>query len=221
MTPKQFREDLAALGDIKELRIFINSGGGDVFASQAIYSILRRAAPKVVVYVDGLAASGASLVAMAGDVIRMPINSMMMIHNPWTFLAGDAPYLRKVADDLDKAREGMIAVYAEQTGMKAEEIIPLLDAETWMTAQEAVDMGFADEIEDTKRIAVSLAGTRLVVNGREFDVSRYRNVPKLLTPAVADQHNADEGGEEDQALQLKRRAIELELELTNRSVKSE
>ena len=102
VTPKQFKEDLDKLGAIEELNIYINSGGGDVFAGQAIHSILKRHSAKKTVYVDGLAASIASVVAMAGDTIVMPKNAMMMIHKAWTMAVGNANDFRKLADDMEK-----------------------------------------------------------------------------------------------------------------------
>lgn len=185
VTPKQFKQDLDNLGDIKELNVYINSDGGDIFAAQAIYSMLKRHKAKVTVYIDGIAASAASVVAMAGDIVRMPQNALMMIHNPWTWGAGDANDFRKLADDLDKAREGMLAVYADKTGLDKEEIIKLLDAETWMTAEEAVEKGFADEIEETKQIAATIRGRHLIVNGLEVNLGRFKNPPKLVAiPAI-------------------------------------
>ncbi|MEW6047936.1 MAG: head maturation protease, ClpP-related [Bacillota bacterium] len=181
VTPKQFAEELRALGAIRELRIYINSPGGDVFAGSTMYSILSRHSARKVVTVDGLAASAASLVAMAGDRIIMPINAMMMIHNPWMLVVGDAPTLRKAAEDLDKVRESMIAVYHARTGLEPERIAQLLDAETWMTAQDAVDLGFADQVEQAKEVAASVRGTTLVVNGVQVDLRQFRNPPKLLT----------------------------------------
>lgn len=187
VTPKQFKEDLDALGDIDVLKVFINSGGGDAFAGQAIHSMLKRHKAQVNVYVDGLAASIASVIAMAGDKVIMPRNAMMMIHNPWTWGFGDARAFREIADRLDKIRESLVVVYEGKSGMERERIIELLDAETWMTADEAVEMGFADEIEESKPVAASIADGRLVVNGQQFDLSRYRNPPKLafLPPADA------------------------------------
>lgn len=180
VTPKQFREDLQALGDIKELRIYINSPGGDVFAGSAIYSILSRHSARKVVYVDGLAASAASFVAMAGNRIVMPRNAMMMIHNPWMLAIGDANTFRKLADDLDKIREAMLTAYQARTGLERERIIELLDAETWMTAEEAVELGFADEVEEAKQVAACVRGPKLVINGVEVNMSQYRNPPKVL-----------------------------------------
>ena len=178
ITPKQFRDDLDALGDISELRLFINSPGGDVFAGQAIHSMLRRHPANVTVFVDGLAASIASIVVMAGDKVIMPRNAMMMVHNPWTFGMGDAEEFRKIADTLDQIRESIFAAYRDKTGMSRDELLPLLDAETWMTAEDAVGMGFADEIEEAKQIAASMRSpSELVVNGMKVDLSRFRNRP--------------------------------------------
>ncbi|MBO8169970.1 MAG: Clp protease ClpP [Thermoanaerobacteraceae bacterium] len=180
ISPKQFKEDLDALGDVDEINVYINSDGGDVFAGQAIYSMLKRHKAKINVYVDGLAASIASVVAMAGDVVYMPRNSMMMVHNPWTIGIGTAEDFRKLADDLDKARESIIVAYEDKSGLEREKIIELLDAETWMTAEEAVEYGFADEIEHEKEIAASLNDGFLEINGQKVDLTRYKNPPKLL-----------------------------------------
>lgn len=208
VTPKQFWEDLKSLGDIQELRVYINSPGGDVFAGQAIYSMLRRHTATKLVYVDGLAASAASLVAMAGDRVIMPRNAMMMIHNPWTIAWGDANELRKIADELDKIRESLIAVYEDKTRMDRDRIIEMLDAETWMTAEEAVEMGFADEIEEAKAVAASVAGPgRLVINGVTVDLSQYKRPPKLLV--AAEQPKTPAQPADDTKLRLL--ALELEL----------
>jgi len=179
VTPKQFWNELQNLGVIKELKVYINSPGGDVFAGQAIYSMLSRYQAQVTVYVDGLAASAASLIAMAGDRVIMPRNAMMMIHNPWTYAWGDANAFLQIAAELEKIREAMIPVYQAKTGLTKDEISKLLDAETWMTASEAVELGFADEIEEAKQVAASIiAPGRMVVNGMEFDLTRYQRPPQ-------------------------------------------
>lgn len=198
VTPKQFQADLAALGNITQLDVFINSDGGDVFAGQAIHSMLKRHAANVTVYIDGLAASIASVIAMAGDQIIMPRNAMMMVHNPWSFACGNAQDFRSRADDLDKIRESLIAAYQDKSGMSTEEITALLDAETWLTAEEAVSLGFADEIEQTKQVAASVRNGKLVVNGQTMDLSPYQHPQKAIsTMQAAPPESVDPDEEED------------------------
>jgi ATP-dependent Clp protease protease subunit len=180
ITPKEFKRDLDDLGDVSELNVFINSSGGDVFAGQAIYSMLKRHKATVTAYVDGLAASIASVVAMAADIVVMPKNSMMMIHNPWTIGVGEADDFRKLADDLEKIRESIIVTYQAKSGLDRDEVISLMDAETWLSAEEALQMGFADELEEEKVIAASAKGKLFNINGREFDLSKFKNPPKLV-----------------------------------------
>lgn len=176
-----FKSDLDALGDIDELDVYINSDGGDVFAGQAIHSMIKRHKAKVTVYIDGIAASIASVIAMAGDKVIMPRNAMMMVHNPWSYATGNAERFRKMADALDNIRESMIAAYEDRTGLPRDEIISLLDAETWLSADQAVEKGFADEIEQSKEVAASIdASGVLCFNGQAADFSRYKNAPKLV-----------------------------------------
>lgn len=206
ITPKQFKADLDALGDVSEIRVFINSEGGDVFAAQSILTMLKRHAATVTVHIDGLAASAASIIAMAGDKVIMPRNAMMMVHNPWTFSAGDSEEFRKVADMLDQVRESIVAAYEDKTGMSRDELIALLNAETWMTAEEAVEFGFADEIEKAQAVAASLIGQGvLMINGRAVDLKRFDNPPKLAflggaKPSRSDDTYANQGASVMEAL---------------------
>jgi ATP-dependent Clp protease protease subunit len=174
ITAKDFAEDLKALGDLKTLNIYLNSLGGSVFQGQAIFSILKRHSAYKNVYIDGIAASIASVIAMAGDTIRMPKNAMIMIHNPWTFVMGNSADLRKEADALDKIRESMIVAYMDKIQGKTteEELIDLLDAETWLTAQECFDRGFCDELLEEKQIAASCLDSEML--------AKYKNVPDSL-----------------------------------------
>jgi len=182
VTPKQFMEDLDKLGDISELNIYINSGGGDVFAGQAIHSMLKRHSAKKTVYVDGLAASIASVVAMAGDTIIMPKNAMMMIHKAWTVAIGNANDFRKLADDMEKIEETIIAAYESRNlTIERDEIVKLMDAETWLTADEALEYGLIDEVEEEKQVAASIDGGFLVMNGTKMDLSNYKNKPKFIS----------------------------------------
>lgn len=129
----------------KNLIVRIYSDGGSVFAGLSIYSALKRSKANVIIEVDSLAASIASVIAMAGTV-RMPINSMMMIHNPSTGIYGDEDELRKTADLLSKIKTMLVNVYKEKTKLDEDKISQLLTEETWMNAQEAKELGFADEL---------------------------------------------------------------------------
>ena len=195
VTPQQFKDDLDALGGISNLDIYINSGGGDVLAGQAIHSMLKRHKAYKTVYIDGLAASIASVIAMAGDKIIMPKNASMMIHNAWTLIAGNKDDLRKMADDMEKIDAGIVATYAEKTGLDESEIVSLMNAETWFTADEAVKKGFADEIEETKQIAASMDGEFLVYGNQRFDIGRYKHRPDIPCEAHTEHTEPpDEGG---------------------------
>lgn len=123
--------------------IHINSGGGDVFEGIALYNVLKPR--NVTVYVDGICASAASIIAMSGRVV-MPSNALMMIHNPMGYAMGDSEEMRKQGEILDKIRDSLVEIYAAKTGLGHDEIIGMMNAESWMTASEAKALGFADEI---------------------------------------------------------------------------
>lgn len=173
VTPKIFKQELdKCRGD---LDIFINSGGGDVFAGMAIYNMLTRYEGKKTVHIDGLAASIASVIAMAGDEVIMPENAMIMIHNAWTICRGNRNDLRKVADEVEKI-DGLIAdTYARRGNKTGAEYAAMMDAETWFTAQEAKEAGLIDTIEAGKQIAASMDGDFLCASGIRIDIARYRH----------------------------------------------
>ena len=176
VSAKSFLNDLAsAQGD--SVRVEINSPGGDVFAGLAIYNGLRNSGKKVNVRVLGLAASAASLVAMAGDTIEMPENSFMMVHNPWGFAMGGASDMRDTADMLDKLGVSLASTYAKRTGKSAEEITALLDAETWMSAAEAVDAGFATAVISEVPVKAAFDLDRLPANVRAAYASAKASAP--------------------------------------------
>lgn len=141
-----FREELAAHPDVSQINIYINSYGGSVFEGTAIYNQLKRHPARKTVYVDGFACSIASVIAMAGDEVVMPRNALMMVHNMWMGVCGNAAELRKAADDLDKINEAGRAAYLQKAGDKltAEAIAQLEDDETWLTAEECIRYGLAD-----------------------------------------------------------------------------
>jgi ATP-dependent Clp endopeptidase proteolytic subunit ClpP len=178
VSAKKFADDLKALGRLERINLHINSPGGSVFEAVAIFNTLRKNGARVVVSIDGIAASSASVVAMSGDEIKMAANAMMMIHSPWVQTAGDAAELRQTAALLDKVAGTLVGTYARRTGKPEEEIAALMAAETWMNAEEAVALGFADSIGQEMKIAASVRGDVL---------SRFRNVPESLKARLTQQ----------------------------------
>ena len=152
----------------KDINIYINSGGGSVFAGLAIYNMLQRKAAKnkVQVYVDGLAGSIASIIAFAGsEPPKIPSNAYLMIHNPWTCGIGNAGELRKMADDLDAIRVGMVNIYKQHLadGVAIEEVEELMDAETWLNGTEAAKY-FNVDVSDAVEYAAATGAYMLRAN---------------------------------------------------------
>lgn len=144
VTPKLFRADLdKCQGDIS---VWINSPGGDVFAAAQIYNMLMDYPHNVTVKIDGLAASAASVIAMAGTEVQMSPVAMMMIHNPMTVAIGDSAEMQKASAMLDEVKESIMNAYEIKTGLSRTKISHLMDAESWFNAKKAVELGFADKI---------------------------------------------------------------------------
>ena len=144
VTPKLFQRELsAAQGDIT---VWINSPGGDVFAAAQIYNMLMDYKGNVTVKIDGLAASAASVIAMAGTRVLMSPVAMMMIHNPMTVAIGDSEEMKKAVTMLDEVKESIMNAYEIKTGLSRSKISHLMDAESWFNAKKAVELGFADKI---------------------------------------------------------------------------
>lgn len=161
ISARQFARDLAALGDVSQINLHIHSPGGDVFEGTTMYNLLRGHSARVVVTIDGLAASMASVIAMAGDEILMPANAMMMIHKPWGGQVGDADDMRQYADLLDKVESTLIQAYTRRSGKSVEDIQAMLKAETWMDGNEAVAAGFADKVLEPLKAAAQLNSKRM------------------------------------------------------------
>jgi ATP-dependent protease ClpP protease subunit len=141
-----FRDELAKHPNAKEIKVYINSLGGSVMEGIAIYNQLKRHAAHKTVYIDGFACSIASVIAMAGDTVVMPKNAVMMIHNAWSYVIGNASQLRKAADDLDVVNNASKQAYLEKAGGKLteEKLTELLDAETYLSAGQCMELGLAD-----------------------------------------------------------------------------
>lgn len=147
VTARRLREQLANQKDISDIDVYLNSGGGSVIEGLNIFNMLKRHQANITVYIGGLAASMGSVIAMAADLVVIPANALIMVHNPWGFAMGEAKDMRKVADILDKMRDSLASIYVARSGTTTEEIQALMDAETWMTGEEAVEAGFADVVE--------------------------------------------------------------------------
>ena len=182
----------------KTINVHINSLGGDTFTGVAIYNLLKEKSKtsKIVTYVDAIAASAASIIAMAGDEIVMPSNTLMMIHNCWTLGIGNANELRKVASDMDKIMDAVIQCYLSKVKITEEELRNLLDEETYLTAQEALEKGFCDRIielkEDSKEIQQNALSSlvRIVKNSKEK--SKVVNETNLIVSNKIVENNSKE-----------------------------
>lgn len=165
-----FKDALKELKDVKQITVNINSGGGDVFSGVAIHNMLKSHKAHVTVKIDGLAASIASVIAMAGDKVIIPRNAMLMIHNAWTFAVGNASDLRKQAEDLEKINSVVINSYLDKNPeIDEDKLRSLMDEETWLTAQEAKDLGLVDEIAEPNKVAANITKNQ---------IERYDNVPQ-------------------------------------------
>lgn len=203
-----FKRDLDALGDITTLRLYINSPGGSVFEGVTIYNILKRHKARIIVHVDGLAASIASVIAMAGDEIHIPRNAMMMIHNPWTLTWGNAVELRKAADDLDRIGGSMKQTYLDRAGDKLDEpkLTELLDAETWLSAQECYDYGLCDFVGDANQAAACVSDELF---------AKYHNVPSDLISSKSHKSTDSEDKANQEYLERIRQSTALEIQNIN------
>lgn len=172
-TAQLFAEELKNLGDISSIDLHINSNGGDVFDGQAIHSLIKNHKGFVTAYIDGLAASIATVIAMGADKVIMPKNAMMMIHNAWTGLYGNANDLRKMADDLDHINDTIVHTYLAKAKDKTDEatIRDLMDKESWLNAEECLSLGLCDEVSEPVKMAACLT---------KEQAHKFKNAPKEL-----------------------------------------
>lgn len=178
VTPKNFAADLESLGG-RDVTVRINSGGGDVFAAHAIHNQLVAYKGRVTVVIDGLAASAATIIAVAGDRIIMPSNALFMIHNPAIGLSDyyGADELLKAAEALNTIKGSIVAAYRKRCKASAEELAAMMDAETWMGAAECLEKGFVDEIQGS--VSPVLNESSLVVNSVNFNIKNFKNQDAL------------------------------------------
>ena len=167
---KDLKEFLDQNAESSEIHIHINSPGGDAFEGRAMASLIRAFKGKTVCHVDGIAASAASIVAVSCDEVVMGIGTMLMIHNAWTITAGNKTDLIAQAELLDKCDQAMATDYELKSGLPREEIIAMMDAETWLTAEDAVEKKLADRIDNEKQKQDTSA----------FNLDAYDNTPESL-----------------------------------------
>ncbi len=172
VSAKGFLAELGALPEGTPIDLRLNSPGGSVFDAVAIHNAILRHEGPVTVWIDGIAASAASYVAMAGDEIVMPENAFLMIHDPAGLVMGTAVDMRAMAEALDKVKGSLVQGYAAKSGRAPEEIATLMAAETWFDAKDALDLGLATRIAEPVRIAA------------RFDIGCFRNAPPALIQAV-------------------------------------
>ena len=182
VTPAQFNADLAAIGDVPEIIVRINSGGGDVFAANAIFTRLKDHSAKITVKIDGWAASAATIIAMAGDTIKIARNGVFMIHDPamTVYDSFTAEEFKKMANELEVIKQSIVNTYAMKTCRKPEDIEQLMSNETWWTGETAVENGFCDELMFEEASTVVENSSKIVVNSIPLDVSCYKTLPKQL-----------------------------------------
>lgn len=163
ITPASVRQELNTVKG--NLTVRINSFGGSMFDGQAIYNLLKDFKNKVIVKIDGIAASSASLIAMAGDEIQMPQNAMLMIHNVWTMVAGNASDMERTAADLKAFDQLVVSVYQAKTGLENDVILDMMNKETWLSAKEALELGFIDSILEHQEFKANAADGKYFFNG--------------------------------------------------------
>ena len=190
VSAKSFLDDISALPGEAPLTLRLNSPGGSVFDAVAIYNALKRHAGPVSVWIDGIAASAASYVAMAGDEVVMPENAFLMIHDPSGFVMGTADDMRAMAEALEKIKASLVAGYVAKSGGAEDDIAALMAKETWLDAAEAVELGFADRLAEPVRIAA------------RFDIGRFRNAPPALADATAEIDEDDDDTSDDGASEV-------------------
>lgn len=204
MCPSDVKEILDGVQG-KDLNIYVNSGGGSVFGGMAIYNMLKRFNGTKTVYVDGLAGSIASVIALAGDKVVIPRTAYMMIHKPWAGAWGNADDMRKMADSLDRIQDGIINVYKEnlKDGVDIAEVEAMVNAETWLTGEQAAEY-FNIEVSDVESL-----------NYADFDKSNYKNVPQNLIKPIKERPQVQDKEQPQEVEPMDALTLEEEQEILN------
>ena len=174
ISDKAFKQDIENLGDVENITLHINSPGGSVFSAVAIANTLKNHKAKITANIDGLAASAATIITSACDIVKMPKNALFMVHNPITFAYGNNQDMQKTLEMLDKVKGSIIETYLNKAKTDRETLSELMDNETWMSAEEAKEYGFVDEILD-ENVEKEVIENKLIINNMAFDISRFKN----------------------------------------------
>ena len=198
ISDKAFKQDIENLGDVENITLHINSPGGSVFSAVAIANTLKNHKAKITANIDGLAASAATIITSACDIVKMPKNALFMVHNPITFAYGNNQDMQKTLEMLNKVKNSIIETYLNKTKTDKETLSELMDNETWMSAEEAKEYGFIDEILD-ENVEKEVIENKLIINNMAFDISRFKNFkekknqdPRIINISVNSTGNPEE-----------------------------
>lgn len=204
ITPKEFNKELKAIGEVEQIIVHINSGGGDVFAAVAIYTRLKEHKAKITVKIDGWCASAATIIAMAGDSIEISVGGIFMIHDPAAGILGyyKAEELKKIADELETIKQSIVNCYMTVTDKSEDEIKSLMTKETWFTGEEAVEAGFCNEVMFTEVETETVDTERVIVNSVPMNLNTFHTVPKGLLGYANNNKTNTKKNKEDEAMTL-------------------
>jgi len=181
VVPNKFKDELNALTNASTIHVRINSGGGSVFGAYAIMNLLKAHKAQIIVHIDGIAASAATLIAMAGDKIISAIGSVFMIHPPSTWAWGNSQDFQKTIEVLNTITDSMVDVYHAKTGIAKEDLIKMIENDTWLTGSEALEKGFADEMETIEVEAyLSDDKTTAFFNGLNINLDNFHNKERFV-----------------------------------------
>ena len=203
---KEFLDEFRAIPEDNELEISINSFGGSVYTALSIYALLKAHKGAITFRVDGTAMSAATIITSVPNAkVVMPKGSMMMIHKVSSGVWGDADDMRKMAADMEKLEENIINIYAEKTGKDVEEIREKVNAESYFTAEEAVEFGLADEIDEQIEVENKACGEFVMCNGLQFDAKHFASIPADYLKAEKPQASAEiENPKEEEPMDLEK-----------------
>ena len=198
ISDKAFKQDIENLGDVENIILHINSPGGSVFSAVAIANTLKNHKAKITANIDGLAASAATIITSACDTVKMPKNALFMVHNPITFAYGNNQDMQKTLEMLNKVKNSIIETYLNKAKTDKETLSELMNNETWMSAEEAKEYGFIDEILD-ENVEKEIIENKLIINNMAFDISRFKNFkekknqePRVINISVNSTGNPEE-----------------------------